>query len=136
MDGNGAAPRERPEIGEFCDAIRTLIEELDERVCIIAGVDLSHIGKKFHDDRGVDDHRAEMVRAADLGMLEHVCKRDPEAFFDHFRPDFNARNVDAVAAVYTMLHALGPGETELLEYNQYREHETDSMVTYASMALY
>ena len=28
------------------------------------------------------------------------------------------------------------GEAELLSYEQYREHETDSMVTYASMVLY
>ncbi len=133
-NGNGA-PRERKEVGEFCDALAKLVEEFGPRVCIIAGVDLSHVGKKFGDTQGVDDFRAGLVRAADMRMLELVRERNPEGFFDHFRPDRNARNVDAVSAVYTMLHVLGPGDAALLQYDQYREKETESMVTFASMTL-
>ncbi len=70
-----------------------------------------------------------------MRMLESVKLRDPEAFFDHFRPDRNARNVDAVTAVYTLLHAIGKGEGELLNYSQYRERETESLVSFASVVL-
>lgn len=132
----GEAPIQIPEVRDFCAALRTLIEETDRRVCVIAGVDLSHVGRKFGDERGIDDLRADLVRTADLRMLGHVEERDAEAFIDHFRPDGNARNVDAVSAVYSMLNVIGPGKGELLHYDQYREHETDSMVTYASVALY
>lgn len=136
LENGGGPPRNRPEVGEFCDALKKLTEEFGPRVCLIAGVDLSHVGKKFGDPQGVDDFRAGLIRAADMRMLEQVKARDPEAFFDHFRPDRNARNVDAVSAVYALLHAIGPGEGELLSYSQYREHETESLVSFASMALY
>ena len=131
-----AAPRDRPDVGEFCAALEKLIDELGPRVCVIAGVDLSHVGKKFGDAEGVDDFRAGLVRAADMRMLDCVKQCDPEAFFDHFRPDGNARKVDAISAVYSMLHALGRGEAQLLNYDQHRETETESMVTFASMAIY
>lgn len=139
---------ERPDVGEFVAALRQLIDEYDGHVCIIAGVDLSHVGRKFGHDYGADTLRQDIVRRADLEMLGHVQNRSPEDFFDHFRRDANARNVDAVAAVYTMLHVLGPGagggsddggtadDAELLKYDQYIEEPTDSMVSFASMALY
>jgi AmmeMemoRadiSam system protein B len=132
----GGSPIERAEVREFCEALRKTIDDSGLRACVIAGVDLSHVGRKFGDAKGIDELRAELVKAADLRMLDQVKARDAESFFDHFRPDRNARNVDAVTAVYTMLHVLGSGDAELLSYEQYREHETDSMVTYASMVLH
>jgi AmmeMemoRadiSam system protein B len=129
-------PHSLPQVGEFCESLRKVIDELGPRTCVIAGVDLSHVGKKFGDEDGVDDFRSDLIRSADLRMLDHVASRDPEAFFDHFRPDKNARNVDAVSAVYSMLHVIGPGEGELLSYEQYRERETESLVSFASLALY
>jgi AmmeMemoRadiSam system protein B len=133
---NGEASQRRDEAKRFAQALRQLVIEMGQRVCVIAGVDLSHVGLKFGDAQAVDDLRAGLIRAADMRMLETLQGRDPEAFFDHFRPDRNARNVDAVAAVYTMLQVIGPGEGELISYDQYREHETGSLVSYASMALY
>jgi hypothetical protein len=44
--------------------------------------------------------------------------------------------VDAVTAVYIMLRALeGKGQAEQLDYRQWREIETDSMVTFASISI-
>lgn len=131
------APALRPDVGEFIAALRTLIDEYQGDVCILSSVDLSHVGKKFGDERGVDELRASFIRAADERMLERVEALDAEGFFDHFRPDANARNVDAVTSVYVMLHVLGSqGRGERIAYQQWKEEETDSMVTYASVALY
>lgn len=131
----GSNPAKREEVRDFTAALRALVEEFGSNVCVIAGVDLSHVGKKFGHGEGVDDFRAGLIRAADLRMLESVAEGDPEKFFDHFRADRNARNVDAVCAVYTLLHALRPLRGELLGYDQYREYETESLVSYASLAL-
>lgn len=133
------SPAELPEVGEFIAALRTLIEERNGRVVIIASVDLSHVGRKFGEESGIDDFRAGLVRAADARMLECILKRDAEGFFDHFREDGNARNVDAVTAVYVMLKALeggGAAHAQQLDYGQWREQETDSMVTFASVAIF
>jgi hypothetical protein len=136
IEANDGAPRSQPEVGEFIDALRALIAEYDGDVCVIASVDLSHVGLKFGDIDGIDDQRAAEVRAADDRMLSMVRVMDPEGFFDHFRPDANIRNVDAITAVYVMLHVLGAGDCRPIDYQQWRELETDSMVTFASLAIY
>lgn len=135
MEG-APSPMGAPLVSEFIGALRRLIEEYPGRVCVIASVDLSHVGMKFGDERGVDELRAQTIRAADEKMLASVLAHDPEAFFETFKPDHNARNVDAVTAVYVMLHALAKGEAEQVVYEQWKEEPTDSMVTYASLAIY
>jgi MEMO1 family protein len=136
LNGHSRSPVERDDVGRFCDALRTLLEEPGPPTCIVASVDLSHVGPKFGDERGVDPFRAQAIRSADLAMLELVRRRDAEGFFDHFRADANARNVDAVTAVYTLLQALGPGSAELLDYDQHLDLATESVVSFAAMALY
>jgi AmmeMemoRadiSam system protein B len=133
----GDKPIERRDVRDFVQALQAIVEDYDGDVCIIASVDLSHVGLKFGDSDGVDELRATLVQSADALMIERVEAVDAESFFDHFRPDANARNVDAVTSVYVMLHALGNrGRGERINYQQWKEEETDSMVTYASVAIY
>lgn len=133
----GGSPIEREDVRDFVKALQTIIEEYEGDVCVIASVDLSHVGLKFGDQEGVDELRASMIREADDRMLEQVERQDPEGFFDHFRPDTNARNVDAVTAVYVMLQTLGAAtRVERINYEQWKEDETDSMVTYGSIAVF
>ena len=136
IEPGGSSPLARPEVGGFVQALRTLFAEYEGDVCIIASVDLSHVGIKFGEMEGVDDERAQAVGEADRRMLGLVERMDPEGFFDHFRQDGNARNVDAVTAVYVLLHTLGGGACETIVYEQWREQETDSMVSYASLVIY
>jgi hypothetical protein len=130
------SPMERPDVGEFVGALRRLMEEHEGEVCLIASVDLSHVGRKFGDEQGIDGQRALEVEAADRAMLAPITVGDAEAFFDTFRSDANARNVDAVTAVYVMMQALGPRTAQLLEYQQWNERETDSMVSFAGVAFH
>lgn len=131
-DGDQMAIGDRfPEVTRFVQALRDLIDSYEGRVCVIAGVDLSHVGLKFGEPTGVDDTRAQLVETADRRMLAPALENAPERFIDHFREDQNARNVDAVHAVYAMLNILGECKGELVRYQQWREHETDSMVTFA-----
>ncbi|MEN6625090.1 MAG: AmmeMemoRadiSam system protein B [Candidatus Sumerlaeia bacterium] len=132
----GPSPMERPGVGDFVRALRQLVNEYEGRVCVIASVDLSHVGRKFGDADGIDDLRAQSVRRQDGEMLERVAAMDAEGFFASIRRDGNARNVDATTAVYVMMNMLGEGSAGELDYQQWHEQETDSMVTFASMAIY
>ena len=133
----GGPPLEQPDIGEFVAALKRLVADYDGDVCIVTSVDLSHVGMKFGDEHGIDELRAQSIRRADEEMLDLIRQRDAEAFYNHFRPDDNARHVDAISAVYVMLHVLGSEGLGLpIEYEQWNEEETQSMVTYASMAFY
>ncbi|MCL5269554.1 MAG: AmmeMemoRadiSam system protein B, partial [bacterium] len=130
LPGDGA-PSARSEVGDFIAALKEIIARHDGDVCLIASVDLSHVGRKFGDERGIDDLRKQSVGLADERMLAHVEAMDAEMFFNHFREDGNARHVDAVTAVYVLLHALAPARVQRLDYEQWHETETDSMVTFA-----
>ncbi len=137
LEEDGLSPRELPVVNDFIEALRRLIDELNGDVCLIASVDLSHVGLKFGDAEGISDLRRELVRSADDAMLATIERGEPEAFFDTFRADRNARNVDAITSVYVLLHALGAvARAERLDYQQWHEAATDSMVSYASLALY
>jgi AmmeMemoRadiSam system protein B len=138
MTPEAPPPAKQPDVGDFIATLRRLVKDYEGECCIIASVDLSHVGKKFGEERGIDPIRTESIRHADLEMLDRIESGDAEAFFDHFRPDQNARNVDAVTAVYVMLHALGTdGDgTKRIDYDQWHEEATDSMVTYAATAFY
>ncbi len=129
-------PSDRPEVREFVDALKTLIKEYAGEVVIIASVDLAHVGLKFGEQEGVDETRALEIRQADEKMLQLIGGGDAEAWFEHFRTDKNSRNVDAVTSVYILMQALGTGRYELIGYDQWKEEPTDSMVTFASAALY
>lgn len=133
---DGPSPMKRPEVADFIAALRRLIKEYEGRVCVIASVDLSHVGRKFGDEKGIDELRMQAVRRQDSDMLDRVAAMDPEGFFADIRRDGNARHVDATAAVYIMLHMLGTGAAGDIDYEQWHEEETDSMVTFASMPIY
>ncbi len=133
---DGPPPREREEIGQFIESLRRLMTEYEGRVCLIASVDLSHVGLKFGDAEGVDEARAEVVRREDLELLEQVRAIDPEGFFSHLRRDGNQRHVDAGSAVYVLLHVLGEATAGDVDYQQWYEEETNSMVTYATVPFY
>lgn len=133
---DGPSPMERPEVGDFIAALQRLIKEYEGRVCVISSVDLSHVGRKFGDEKGIDELRIQSVRRQDEEMLERIAAMDPEGFFAAVRRDGNARHVDATTAVYVMLHVLGKGSAGELDYRQWHEEETDSMVTFASLPIY
>ncbi len=144
MEDGSPSPLERKEVYEFIDALARLIRGHHGRICIIASVDLSHVGLKFGGEKEINDETAECVRVADDQMLRQIEISDPERFFKTFRADQNARNVDAVTAVYVLLHVMnrldGQGDetrrVDRIDYQQWRESETGSMVSYASLALY
>ena len=126
-----------PQVARFVQGLRAVMDAHEGPVCLLASVDLSHVGRKFGDPQGITPERIEQVHSADARMLQRLSALDAEGFFDHFRPDANARNVDAVTAVYVMLQALGThGHAQLLDYRQWIEEQTDSMVSFASLAVY
>lgn len=129
-------PTQRPEVGRFVQGLRRIIDHYDGRACLIASVDLAHVGRKFGDDFAIDDLRKQMVQTADERLLEQIEQMDPEGFFESIRTDRNARHVDATTAVFVLMQALGTGRVERVDYQQWHENATESMVSYTGLALY
>ena len=130
----GKHPGQIPELARRLEGLAAALGRAGKRVQFILSVDLSHVGPKFGDVDAVNDARAAEVRNRDAELLACAERVDAAAWFEHFRADGNARRVDAGAAVHTFLWLLRRGRGVRLGYDQDRQPETESMVSYASMA--
>ena len=134
----GLTPMEDEEVSGFVEALAQVINESGKRVCIIAGVDLAHVGPRFGDTEPVNADVLAGVKAADSVLIEAVAERDADGLFRHVQKDRNARNICGYPALYTMLNVLDQLGTDakgrLLGYEQSTESETQSVVTFCSMA--
>ena len=121
------------EVRAFIEALRTLIEERGDGVCCIAGVDLSHIGRRFGQPLNLSEALQEQVRRDDQAMLEPVLKGDADGFFGFIRNEKDRRNVCGVPAIYTLLQLMRPCEGRLLDYGQAVEEGTQSIVSFGGI---
>jgi len=134
--GEGASPRDVPEIADFMGALRDVVSDSGMRACWVAGADMSHVGPAFGHDFELTPQVMADVERADRAMLAHVEALDPDAFFGSVYADGNARNVCGAAAVYTLLAAAEPAACRLLDYRQATDYALGRAVTFAAMALY
>ena len=135
MVQTGTLPSEHPQFQGFVDALRQTIEASGKRVCIIAGVDLAHVGKRFGDQEPLTDTWLGEIRDADLRLLQHVEHLDSEAFFRHICEDQDQRRICGYPAIYTLMTLADACEGHLLKYDQAVDTATQQTVTFASMVL-
>ena len=133
----GIAPMEEEAVRGFLAGLNTVIQESGRRVCLIAGVDLAHVGPRFGDSFAVEEPVLESIEEQDRMLLDMIATRRPDDVFAHFQQDRNKRNVCGSSALYALLVLMDiAGETatgRLLHYEQSVEKETQSVVTFASM---
>ena len=131
-----SSPEENQEVADFVNALRQAIEEEDRTVCIIAGVDFSHVGQRFGDEALLDDSFISTVEASDRDLIEAAAKGDAEGFFDVIIRDEDRNKVCGTSSIYTMLKVMDADRGELLKYDRAIDHESQSLVSFASMAFY
>lgn len=130
-----ASPDDDPDIAKFCDALRTVLDRHGDSVALIGGVDFSHCGPEFGHEELNEPEREKEIESGDRAALEAVENLDPEAFFEHFRPDMNARNVCSIGAIYTVLRTLkGRAKANVLHYQQANSSDKACLVSFASVA--
>lgn len=121
----------------FSEALKSALRDSGKRVCLVAGADLSHMGRKFGDEQDLSDAFIEETRASDREMLARIEACDKDAFFEFMQADGDKHKVCGLPPIYTMLSILGEGSKgKLLDYDLNVEEETQSFVSFASMAFY
>ena len=86
---------------------------------VLASVDFAHVGPQFGDPAAaVDAATGDRVRGCDEDLLRHALVGDADAFWAAGMKDLNARHVDALSAVYSLLSILSPVKGEMLSYGQ------------------
>ncbi len=112
-------PERDPRVPRFIDALLEAMAASPRQVCLIAGVDLAHVGPRFGDPEANTRESLEAVAAADLSMLEAVTAGDPTGFFASVAHDGDSRRICGLSPIYTLLRALPGAGGRLLRYSQW-----------------
>lgn len=126
------------------EAILAVVQSLRETtanhqksVCLLASVDLAHIGPRYGDPFRPHAGTVSENKDADHRLLETTAAADAEAFADILVRERNHRRICGLPPLYVMLKTLqGTVSGELLHYDYTKVDGEGSFVTYASMAFY
>ena len=133
MSGEDPADAE-PDVKSFIAAMREVLGQADGRTLIVAGVDLSHVGPMFGDERRVDSEWLEDVEQSDQELLGAAVKRDAAGFFAAFAATHDRTHVCGHAALYTLLALIGEGPAgELRSYGQWAGDQAQGAVSFAAL---
>ncbi len=132
----GITPMEMKPVEQFIETLEESVSTSGEEVCYIASADLAHVGHQFGDREGVGEYGLRVLAQEDQEMLKHVEEMDGEGFFNSISKEHDRRRICGLPAIYTMLKVLDAREGKLLKYGQAFTPETQSVVSFASMAFY
>jgi hypothetical protein len=119
----GGAPEVDPRVPSFLNALGDSIAGSSLKVCVIAGVDLAHVGPRFGDPEANTPAFLERVAREDREMLEPVIAADPAAFFESVAADGDSRRICGLSPIYAFLRALPGARGELLRYSQWPDQQ-------------
>jgi AmmeMemoRadiSam system protein B len=134
-DENEVGSRQTYQFKEFVSSLKKTVKESGKKICIIASVDLAHVGSRFGDTEIQDEAYLEKLRSDDTDMLKHVENLDAEGFNNSVQKDHNSRKICGYPAINTLLNVIDAKRSKLLKYSQYAD-ETNSTVSFASMSFY
>ena len=134
MVASSVTPARDARVESFIAALRAELDAENRRVLILAGVDFAHVGRKFGDDFAADRAVAERIQREDLGLIENIKRGDPEGFFADIARDRDARRICGLSPMYTQLELLRGRSARLLKYGIAMEPQSESAVSFASLA--
>ena len=130
------SPMDLRPVRQFIGATKQAVSSLGREVCYVASADLAHMGLQFGDREGVSEYGLKVISQQDHEMLGYAEKMDGEGFFELIARERDRRKICGYPAIYSMLKILEVGEGRLLYYDQAFTPETQSVVTFASLAFY
>jgi AmmeMemoRadiSam system protein B len=120
---SGGAPEADPRIPRFVDALRETMAASARRVCLVAGVDLAHVGPRFGDREPNTAASLARVERDDRAMLESVMGGDARGFYAGVAADHDARRICGLSPIYTLLRLLPEAPGRLVRYTQWPDPE-------------
>jgi AmmeMemoRadiSam system protein B len=116
---SGGDPEADPRVPRFVDALRETMAASSRRVCLVAGVDLAHVGPRFGDPKRNTATSLARVERDDRAMLESVVEVDARGFYGGVAADHDARRICGLSPIYTLLRLLPEARGRLLRYTQW-----------------
>lgn len=132
----GISPAKNPQISEFIHILKDVTRNCEKNIFYIAGVDMTHYGRKFGDDTELDRETLEWIRCRDKVTLEKIAEVDPEGFYSLVEKEKDERKICGLSSIYTLLSVTDANTAKILDYDMAVEQNSQSVVTYASAALF
>jgi AmmeMemoRadiSam system protein B len=129
---SGGAPEADPRVPRFLDALAATIAATSQRVCVIGGVDLAHVGPRFGDAEPNTQASLAAVEREDRAMLDAVVAGSAGDFYESVARDSDARRICGLSPLYAFLRALPGAQGRLLQYAQWPDPE--GAVTFCAAA--
>jgi AmmeMemoRadiSam system protein B len=114
-----ADPEADRRVPRFVDALLATMAAAGRRACVIAGVDLAHVGPRFGDPEPNTSESLARVGEEDQAMLESVIAGDPTGFYASIAHDGDRRRICGLSPIYTFLRALPGVSGRLIRYRQW-----------------
>jgi AmmeMemoRadiSam system protein B len=131
--------REHTVIDAFVTALRetcAAFNARNQRVCMIASVDFSHVGPRYGDEQTPTTSFLQRVDDADHQLIQAITRVDPGAFVETTTRLQDRYRVCGFAPIHTLLSATSAKTGTLLKYEQGLVDDKKSVVSYASLAFY
>jgi hypothetical protein len=117
----------------FVENLRALI---DGETLVIAGVDFSHVGRRFGDEPGGVAQMRATIEEADRGMMERIGGGDASGFESQIAAEEDARRVCGYPALRTLLRVLPDSRGRAIDYGIAIDESIDSLVSFGALVLY
>jgi MEMO1 family protein len=131
---NETSPTEEPELKQTLEQLRHLIATYPGNICIIAGVDFSHVGKRFGSEIGIPPQELERVANDDKEVMEAIVTGSSKQFFETVQKKKDRNHLCGLSPIFMALDVARPSNGRLLHYDQAIETDTESVVSFASIS--
>jgi MEMO1 family protein len=132
---NGGHPEADDKVKRFLEALGELGEREAGRVFWVLGVDMAHMGARYHDQfhAVADQGLMTTVGGRDRARIDRINACDPAGFWELVREKRDDLKWCGSAPFYTFLRAVPQARGELLRYEQWNIDER-SVVSFAGLS--
>ena len=114
------------------DVMKKLMQEGKGHTLLVAGVDLSHVGRKFGDQVPADAILPQAT-SNDKTILSFLTRGEPENVFQNAVETQDRYRICGLPAILLFASLLKGNRADILHFDTYHERETQSAVNYASL---
>lgn len=132
---SGTAPEngEGVDLKVFALALGRSLEEDDKPTCVIAGADLSHVGRFFGDAAPLTEDFLKQVEARDRSALQCVIDNEAHGLLDTLTQDDNSTRICSAGCIYALRVALPHARAQLLHHHQAVDEDAQCCVSCSAM---
>ncbi|MEO0270428.1 MAG: AmmeMemoRadiSam system protein B [candidate division WOR-3 bacterium] len=118
----------KEKLREIAKKLLEVIKEFEGEFFFISSIDLSHVGKKFGDEKSFDPEEI------DIKYIDYLLNLENEKAFDFLEKNENITKIDGKNTNFLFLEILKNLDIKrgtLIDYKKYYEELTDSLVSYS-----